>query len=145
MIKQPLYIEDREKLEKLWPLFGGDHHNHPPPNLREVDEAEIVQRSPFLSYHHDFETYKQVLADKPGGGQEWLSLHLLLYHDGTGIGMTKDHQNKRVRWFRFGCEHTYRGLDQKECAERGIYHAGRCYHVSECTKCHHVRAVDSSD
>lgn len=41
--------------------------------------------------------------------------------------------------------HTFRELSQEECRERGIFHGGRCYHVSICVACNHVSAVDSSD
>lgn len=41
--------------------------------------------------------------------------------------------------------HAFRELSQAECRERGIYHGGRCYHVSLCVTCGHVTAVDSSD
>lgn len=41
--------------------------------------------------------------------------------------------------------HTYRELGQDECRHRGIYHAGSCYHVSECAGCGNIYAVDSSD
>lgn len=40
--------------------------------------------------------------------------------------------------------HAFRELDVPECRQRGIYHAGNCYHVSLCTRCDFVRAVDSS-
>lgn len=41
--------------------------------------------------------------------------------------------------------HDYKGLSQEKCRERGILHFGRCYHVSECVRCGHIHAVDSSD
>ena len=41
--------------------------------------------------------------------------------------------------------HSYRDLSPAEARVRGIYHAGRCYHVSLCDGCGHVQAVDSSD
>lgn len=41
-------------------------------------------------------------------------------------------------------KHTYRELSTAECRAKGIYHGGNCYHVSECTGCGHVHAVDSS-
>ena len=41
--------------------------------------------------------------------------------------------------------HAFRELTQAECRDRGIYHGGRAYHVSICTTCEHVSAVDSSD
>lgn len=40
--------------------------------------------------------------------------------------------------------HTYVELSTTECRAKGLYHAGNCYHVSECTGCGHVNAVDSS-
>lgn len=40
--------------------------------------------------------------------------------------------------------HTYRELGQDECRHRGIYHAGNCWHVSECKGCGNVYSVDSS-
>jgi len=49
------------------------------------------------------------------------------------------------KYFHVGCEHKFRGLGQKECAERNIYHAGRCYSVGECTECGIIVASDSSD
>lgn len=44
-----------------------------------------------------------------------------------------------------GAEHTYIELSPAECRARGLYHGGRCYHVSLCTGCGHVYEVDSSD
>lgn len=47
---------------------------------------------------------------------------------------------------KLGCEHTkFRSIPSAECHTRGIYHGGRCYHVSECLDCGIVSAVDSSD
>jgi len=47
---------------------------------------------------------------------------------------------------KLGCEHSkFRSIPQAECRTRGIYHAGRCYSVSECLDCGIVSAVDSSD
>jgi len=45
-----------------------------------------------------------------------------------------------------GCEHEkFRTVTQSECKTRGIFHGGRCYHVSECTSCGVITGVDSSD
>jgi len=44
-----------------------------------------------------------------------------------------------------GGAHAYRELSAEECRARGLYHAGRRYHVSVCDGCGHVEAVDSSD
>lgn len=47
---------------------------------------------------------------------------------------------------KLGCEHTkFRSIPQAECRTRGIFHGGRCYHVSECLDCGILSAVDSSD
>lgn len=50
-----------------------------------------------------------------------------------------------IRYFRIGCIHAWQELSQSECTERGVYHAGRCYHVYECTKCKFQKWQDSSD
>lgn len=44
-----------------------------------------------------------------------------------------------------GCVHEFSELSQKECAERGIQHFGRCWHVYECSRCKRISAADSSD
>jgi hypothetical protein len=45
-----------------------------------------------------------------------------------------------------GCVHDYaKQLSYKECQERGIYHAGSCWHVYECSKCGSTLSEDSSD
>ena len=41
-------------------------------------------------------------------------------------------------------KHTYVELSTAECRAKGIYHGGNCYHVSVCSGCGHVHAVDSS-
>ena len=47
---------------------------------------------------------------------------------------------------KLGCEHKrMKSLSQEECHNRKIYHAGRCYSVSECLDCGDIHAVDSSD
>lgn len=47
---------------------------------------------------------------------------------------------------KLGCEHTkFRSITQAECHTGGIYHGGRCFHVSECLDCGIISAVDSSD
>lgn len=118
--------------------FGG--FNDAPAGWREVTEGEIAQ-SLFASYAPVGREFRQIRTDN----EPYLSVTLFFMHDGTGVGMAFDYWGKRVRWFRFGCAHTYTELSSDACRARGIYHAGRCYHVSECTTCHYVNAVDSSD
>lgn len=44
------------------------------------------------------------------------------------------------------CIHDYaKQLSFQECRERGIYHAGNCWHVYECSKCGSTISQDSSD
>ena len=43
------------------------------------------------------------------------------------------------------CVHGMVELSQDVCRERGISHYGMCWHVTECKKCGHVSAYDSSD
>jgi hypothetical protein len=44
------------------------------------------------------------------------------------------------------CIHQFdRELERVECKERGLYHAGRCWHVYECGKCGKIISQDSSD
>lgn len=41
--------------------------------------------------------------------------------------------------------HSYQEISRDEARKRGIYHAGRCYHVEVCTGCGDVHPYDSSD
>jgi hypothetical protein len=44
------------------------------------------------------------------------------------------------------CIHQYdRELRVQECRDKGIYHAGMCWHVYECSKCGAILTQDSSD
>lgn len=42
-------------------------------------------------------------------------------------------------------DHEYIELTYEQARALGIYHPGRCYHVSRCRHCGNVHAVDSSD
>jgi hypothetical protein len=43
------------------------------------------------------------------------------------------------------CIHDYNEIDYEKCLLLGVYHAGRCWHVYECSKCGKTRGYDSSD
>jgi hypothetical protein len=44
------------------------------------------------------------------------------------------------------CIHEFsRELGLAECRARGLYHAGRCWHVMQCVRCGATRSYDSSD
>lgn len=124
-------------------VYGG--YNDFPPNWREVTEAEIATRSQLRCYSPVLVEFRQMGKLVPGG-PPMLDAKLHYFHDGTGAAMHFDYHGKRVRWFMFErCAHTFRELSMAECREKGLYHAGRCWHVSECTKCNYIYSVDSSD
>lgn len=118
-------------------------YNDLPPGWRELTEEEFA-KSQFGRYSPNYFGYKQIFTTE-NGQQKFLPIHWLSYVDGTGLAIHTDYWKGKVRYFFFGCDHDYKGLSQQECRERGIYHAGRCYHVAECQKCKFINAVDSSD
>jgi hypothetical protein len=115
--------------------FGVDG---PPPNLREVDEAEIAQRSPFLTYTPNATDFRQFVVPAANGAPEHVSMTLFLYYDQTGVGLVRDYWAKRIRWFRCGCAHTY--IEESRPAGN---RSGE--HVDRCTKCGFRRCYDTSD
>lgn len=128
---------------------GTDEHkakwggfNDFPPNWRELTEEEFAE-SHFFVYEFKTREYRQM--HDPGRTKPATRATLYFMHDGTGYALVSDRSKRKLHYFKFGCAHTYRGLGFEECRARGIYHWGRCYHVSECTTCGHIHAVDSSD
>jgi len=120
-------------------------YNTAPVGWEEIAE-EVFSRSGFFLYGFDRHEFRQILRLSDGTETtECLSVYLFFLPDGTGYGISRDYWKEKVRYFRFGCVHKYRGIAPSECRERGISHVGRCYHVSECTECGHIRSVDSSD
>jgi hypothetical protein len=115
--------------------------NEVPNGWREVSEKEFAQ-SPAFIYPPVSSEHRQI---HPEGEPEYLSVRLNFLHDGTGWALGHDYWKGRVRFFQFGCVHEWREVPSQECRSRGIFHGGRCFHVSECLKCHHVQGVDSSD
>jgi hypothetical protein len=143
VVAEGLNAEDRAKHEAT---YGG--FNAAPPGWLEISEAEVATGSHLIRcYMPRHIEYRQITGQTHPDGRPAPVLQVTLYfaHDGTGVAMSFDYHGKRVRWFAFGCEHAWRTVGYDECRTRGIYHAGRCWNVSECTKCGHVNAVDSSD
>ena len=118
-----------------------DSFNEVPANWREVPEKEFAQSIAF-TYPPERSEFRQIA---PTGEPYTLSVRLNFMHDGTGWAMASDYWEGKVRFFRFGCAHEWRGVGQDECRERGIFHGGNCYNVSQCKKCGYVSGVDSSD
>lgn len=113
-----------------------------PANWREVPAADFAQ-SHFFIYSPEWFDFIQAVI--PSMGKAPQSIRMFYMHDGTGYAMVSDYWKKEVHYFTFGCDHAYVGLSQEECRKRKIAHFGRCYSVSECSKCKHVRSIDSSD
>lgn len=136
-----------EHIEK----YGG--YNHKPPNWRELTEEEFA-RSDFFTYGPTQMEFRQFSDPEHNNGYKGAQSVFLFYvHAGHGYGIYSSYgqemfvgsRQKRLRIFRFGCEHTYKELDQKECRELKVPHFGRCYHVLQCTKCGYIYSYDSSD
>lgn len=122
-------------------------YNKAPKGWKEISEKDFA-RSMFFTYSPKSMEHRQVFYDWDGnalGEKYWLSITMFHMHDGTGFAMSSEWTDGKVRYFRFGCEHQYRGLSQQECRDRGIAHFGSCYHVSECGVCGHIKSIDSSD
>jgi hypothetical protein len=120
--------------------------NVAPEGWREISVEEFA-RSHFFIYSFDKYEYRQIrrLADGSEIEGPMLAVGLFHMHDNTGYGIRNDWWEEKVFYYKFGCEHEYKGLSQEECRKRGIAHFGRCYHVSECGVCGYVLSVDSSD
>ena len=115
------------------------------PNLRPVTEAEVARSLMFTYAPAAVGTVR--VEDLPGMPKRFGGYYLKCFHmhDGTGMVLWGDWHAEKVRYFAYGCVHTYRELGMKECAERGLYHGGRCWHTNLCTTCGHVYSYDSSD
>ena len=137
-----------------------EHPNAFPLGWREITPNEFA-RSQFMTYSSDFEDYRQMLPEKGEKRKEFLTYdhyrktylpqamtaRCYFYADGTGLAISTFYWNKTrpIRYFAFGCNHYYEELSYDESRDRGLYHAGNCYHVNECKKCKHINSYDSSD
>ena len=118
--------------------------NELPPNFKRITEADFA-KSLFFVYTPIATEYRQCqIADY--NENRYCGVKFFFFHDGTGIAMTNDYWGGKIAYFSFAaCVHKFSELSYAECQKRGIYHGGRCYHVSLCDKCGYVSAVDSSD
>jgi len=160
---------DKDEAKEIEEIFGITHYNHPPFNFREVDEEYIATKSWFRTYGFRYTWYAQIFIDeeKEKGlrNQPLLGMHFFGLGDGTGIAFYTDYWGKKVRWFAFGCEHSYCSVTQQEFDEHNKevtakFRAGeitqqqyhqqkwtmyRCWHIEKCTKCGNIWQYDSSD
>jgi hypothetical protein len=126
----------------------GTTYNEFPRGWAEITQKDFTQ-GPMFRYMPRYVEPRQMYAVQPETGLrggKMTDATLYWFEDGTGVAMVSDFWKGTIRYFAFGCKHEYKDLPQKECASRipAIYHAGRCYSVSECKKCLHILAVDSS-
>jgi len=126
----------------------GTGFNDPPVGLREVTEKDFAQ-SMFFTYSPMGIESRQIFTDKfyedERGRKVILSLTIFWMHDETGVCMSNNYWDGKIRYFLCGCDHDYQELSWQECKERGIRHEGRCWHVTECKTCKNISAHDSSD
>jgi len=120
----------------------GLHPNLFPDGWREIDVEEFSQ-SAFFTYSPTHIEYRQMYASIHS--PPMLAAKLFHFSDGTGVALNNQPWAKKVRYFKFGCDHSYNELMPSECNKRGVSHFGMCYHVYECSKCSHVMSQDSSD
>ena len=118
----------------------GTSGNQTPIGWREITEAEYSHSMGFC-YHPKFVEYRQFM---PPGEKYYLSGNLEWFHDGTGTCMISDHQNSKLRFFQFGCDHKYRAPTPEEWKEHDL-HGGNCIHNYICDKCGNIDTQDSSD
>jgi hypothetical protein len=121
-------------------ITGSIHPNDFPEGWREVDSGEFA-RSDFFTYNPTHIEYRQM------HDSHLSSVHAKLFHfhDGTGVAMSSDFWEKKVRYYKFGCDHAYTELSKADSEVRGIQHHGMCWHVYECAKCNNIMSTDSSD
>lgn len=122
--------------------FGG--HNDFPPNWHELTEEEFA-RSPFFSYPPKVIEYRQMRKYHDGrlhdGPAIMTNLHFM--NDNTGYAIVADYWDKKVHFYKFGCEHQW-GDATAELKRRNRY-LHTTEHASFCEKCGFLRIVDSSD
>lgn len=137
---------DETLVKKFESVLGGDRYNHAPKDWREVSEKEFAQ-SKFFSYTPSAIEFRQIMYDFDGNKiEDMLSVHLYLFHDGTGVAMAGDYWKGKVRYFKFGCEHDYKEYSAKYAIDHNLpYESGRCMHNTICEKCGNVWCYDSSD
>lgn len=149
-----LVYASQEESDKIESEFGG--FNDFPPGWREIDVAEFAQR--MSSYHPMYHEYRQMLT--PERNVPAVSAQLFFYHDGTGVAVVSnwgptdpDIRYSPYVWtgrvFAFGCNHEYESIGIETLREvapefktRLLF---RTEHASRCTKCGHIKIVDSSD
>lgn len=116
----------------------GTGYNDFPLGWREITEEEFSKSKFWIYGPVMFETRQMYHK-----GTRVTDARLYWLHDKTGFAMSNN--SNKVQYYVFGCDHKYTELSQEECSKRNIYHAGKCYHVSECKLCKTINSYDSGD
>jgi hypothetical protein len=112
-------------------------YNKEPDGWREITEGEFAQ-SMFFTYHPVSHEYRQIIQ----GNEPVISAKMFNMHDGTGVAMSSDYWDKKVRYYAYGCQHEWGGKLTDEEKNVKLF---RCDHVYKCKKCGFFQVVDSSD
>jgi hypothetical protein len=141
-------VHCEDKIKANWLSDFGNFNRLPQP-WREIDVNEYIHKS--FSYCVQYEDFRQPL-DAKGGFTGGLYIY---WYPTYGIGVRPPNKWKLkdgkivytepFKYYYFGCEHKYKELSQENCRKAGIYHAGRCYHVYQCSQCGNIESQDSSD
>lgn len=105
----------------------GTGYNDPPENLKELTEEEFAQ-SGFHGARISHMEFRQMLlnADLTPGklmGGKVCQARLFWFDDGTGVAISSDYWKGKIRYFSFGCNHSF---DQKSFKNGVKYHCAKC-------------------
>lgn len=104
-------------------------------NVREITEKEFANSNVFL-----------FVSSIIGNTRiEDMEVRVFGFSDQTGYAIGSNRKNGKVRYFAFGCNHSYRNPTEEEIQSGKAPRPGMCFHVSVCNKCGTVNTVDSSD
>lgn len=115
--------------------------NKVPPGWKEITEEEFV-KGKFFIYTPAYREYRQLHPKQKAGvkseetGDCLFEAWLYFYRDGQGIAMMPDIDAGKVRYFKFGCDHS---MEEIESDSR------RHLHTYKCRKCGYEVTYDSSD
>lgn len=130
---------DREEYEKVWGRF-----NDIPPGWRETTEDDFAKSFRVWCLEgYDTRQFRDS-PYKTESGHPLIDAQLFFFNSQEHFGMMLDYWAGKVRYFRFGCDHDYRGVSVQEARQRGILHHGGTYFVRECRKCGHIYGNCSS-
>jgi hypothetical protein len=110
-----------------------------PDNFREISEKEFAQ-SLFFS-ENPVATEVRIFPLREGETPSCFTLSYMV--DGTGFTMHRDYWAGKIRFFTFGCAHSW-GPVPSDHPSRS-FRLGQCERVMYCTKCEYWHVVDSSD